>query len=175
MAEEKNSRDTLDLTPEERTRSTPKTGAEESATQRDRTSELPATENLRNEKLAKLREEVDATAHQVADGNVREVQGKLAVPRAKVMKRGSTKWTDEEGNVHKELNDEEVNAPLAEDEIPEYLELHKAVLEGADPIKATLDFQGRKKEEAFSEAKLEDAELHPRTGAISVPAEEEEE
>jgi hypothetical protein len=171
MARDKTTRETPEeLTPEERVRSTPKTGAEQQDNKRDRTSELPADE-ITAEKMAERAEAASEVANQTIDeGNEHEVQGKLAVPRTKVMKRGSTKWTDKDGNVVKELNDAEPNVRLADEELPDYLKLHQAVLDGADPLEETLKYQGRKPAEGFAEGKLADAEKHPRTGGIGVAA-----
>lgn len=138
------------------------------AEDRDLSMERPATAH----KLDKRRDEANHTANQTLnDGNKHEVQGKLAVPETKVMKRGSTKWTDEDGNVIKKVNDAEVNKPLAEREIPQYLKLHQEVLDGADPIEATLAYQDKKPEDTFQEAKLADAEKYPRTGGIGAGTE----
>lgn len=145
-------------------RTTPKTGAEQSAVSRDRRIEKPA--GAVSEKMQERLKAANETANQTIDeGNPHEVQGKAAVPHVKVMKRGSTKWTDKDGVVHKELNDEEVNAELEDEELPDYLKLHQEVLDGADPIEATLKYQGNE-EESFAEGKLADAEKHPRTAGL---------
>ena len=51
------------------------------------------------------------------------------------------------------------------------MKLHQAVLDGADPLKATLDYQGRDDKKAFAEGKLKDAELHPRTMGLGAEKE----
>lgn len=156
MAEEKNT---------DKRRNTPMTGAEQNANDRPRRPERPASEDRStNDKLEERIRAANETANQTIDqGNENEVQGRLAVPTVKVQKRGSTKWTDPEtGQLRKELNDAEPNVRIAEGEKPDYLKLHEAVLNGEDPLKATLKFQGRE-EESFAEGKLENAETHPRT------------
>lgn len=159
---EKTQNEDFPLDKEEATRSTPKTGAEEHRNKRDRTSELPAA-HANDDNRAKL-EKANQTAAQTSETHVEEVQGKLAVPHAKVQRRGSTVWTDDDGRVHRELNDEEINADLGvEEATPLYLRLHQEVLDGADPIKASIEYQDKKDEE-FDEATLKNAELHPRTG-----------
>jgi hypothetical protein len=168
MAEEK----TVEDFPLEKTRTTPKTGAEPGRNKRDRTDELPADTSpppaapqpVDPDTLKK----VNSTANQTIDQGSEEVQGKLAVPTTKVMKRGQTLWTDEDGVVHKELNDAEVNAEIGKDQVPDYIQLHQEVLEGADPIAASLKYQGRDPEEAFREGTLENAELHPRTMGLGM-------
>jgi hypothetical protein len=164
-----NARDVKHASPEERARSTPKTAAESRENTRDRTAELPADEQIaRAEKeAAEKAEAANETANQVLDDGSEEAQGKLAVPRVEVMKRGSTKWTNEAGLVEKRLNDAQPNAPIASEEIPDYLKLHQEVLDGADPLEATLKYQGREEEE-FAEGNLADAELHPRTAGTGV-------
>lgn len=136
-------------------RTTPRTGAESEGDY-----------ELDEDNLEELREQVNATANQTIEGNVQEVQGKLAVPHAKVMKRGQTKWTDEAGVLHKELNDAEANVYLGEAELPQYLKLHQEILEGANPLEATLEYQGKDPAEDLVEGKLQDAELHPRTHGL---------
>lgn len=160
MAEEKKTAE-FPLDKEEATRATPRTGAEEHAKQRDRTSELPANEVIKDD-LTEMRKEANNTANQTTEEGSVEVEGKLAVPHVKVQRRGSTIWTDEDGEVHKELNDEEPNANIGEEAVPLYLQLHQEVLDGADPLEATLDF-ANKDEEELHEGTLENAELHPRT------------
>ena len=133
--------------------------------ERDRTDELPA-DTVQGVDQDRLKAANNFAGQTIEDHNENEVQGKLAVPHAKVMKRGQTKWTDKDGVVHKELNDAEPNVKLADEQEPDYLKLHEKVLNGEDPIKATLDFQGRKPQEGFAEGKLKDAELHPRTMGV---------
>lgn len=158
MAEEqKTNNEDFPLTKEEATRKTPR--PTEGRDKRDRTGELPADTVDENEAVLK---EVNGTANQTIDDGSKEIQGKLAVPHAKVQKRGSTLWTDEDGVVHKELNNEEVNADIGEESIPNYLKLHQEVVEGADPLEATLKYQGAEEKE-FREGALQNAETHPRT------------
>jgi hypothetical protein len=153
----------LDETQEERTRTTPK--PTEGRDKRDRSIELPA--EAIDENLADRRDAANHFAGQTTDEhNENEVQGKLAVPYVKVMKRGQTRWTDEDGNVHKELNDAEADAELTEEAVPEYLKLHQEVLEGRDPLEATLDYQSHDPEKVVQEGTLKDAELHPRTRGL---------
>jgi hypothetical protein len=150
------------LTKEEAVRQTPRA---ESTNQRERAPELPA-DRVNEEVTPEQIEAANATANQTIDeGNENEVQGKAPVPHVEVMKRGSTKWTDDAGVVQKTLNDAEPNAEIAKDQVPEYLQLHQEVLDGADPLEATLRYQDRDPAEAFQEGKLDDAEKHPRTGA----------
>jgi hypothetical protein len=148
----------------------PKTGAEADRNTRVRSPELPAGED--HQDLPEIMNAANHTANQTIDeGNENEVQGKHAVPYVKVQKRGSTKWIDEEtGEFHKELNDAEINEPLAKEEMPEYLKLHQEVLDGAPPLEATLKYQNRDSKNAFEEGKLKNAETSPRTGGIGTAA-----
>lgn len=119
-----------------------KTGAEQNAEDRVRSTERPMTQPPK--KLEEEREAANNTANQT-DGNEHEVEGRLAVPYVKVEKRGFTKYTNKEtGQLVKKLTN--IKMETRSEEKPEYLKLHEEVLKSnKDPLELNMAYQKENK------------------------------